>query len=196
MSDPQGPGEIPADATPTEALELPDNQPVAAAAPAPQAAAPKANHTRTILEIVGGVVAAGLILVAGGVGFAIGHATDDGPRFADGGRILQNGPQADGPQGFGQRGEGPQGFGQRGEGPQGFGQRGEGPRGFGQRGGGPGGFGPHGHDDGGMMGQRGEDQDGDSMMGQRGEDQDGDNWSGGPGSQFTTPSAPASPSGL
>ena len=44
-----------------------------------KAAAPeaKASHTRTILEVVGGVVAVGLIAVAGVTGFALGHLTSD-----------------------------------------------------------------------------------------------------------------------
>ena len=45
--------------------------------------APSSGHTRTILEVIGGVVAVGLIVLAGGVGFLIGHATasDDGEHF-------------------------------------------------------------------------------------------------------------------
>lgn len=72
------------DATPTtvnEPVQLADQQPAFAAAPATAAAAPapedKASHTRTILEVVGGVVAVGLIAVAGVTGFALGHLTSD-----------------------------------------------------------------------------------------------------------------------
>lgn len=71
------------DATPTtvnEPVQLADQQPAFAAAPATAAApAPeaKASNTRTILEVVGGVVAVGLIAVAGVTGFALGHLTSD-----------------------------------------------------------------------------------------------------------------------
>ena len=70
------------------------------------------NHTRTILEVVGGVVAAGLIIVAGAVGFFVGHATGsdhDGDRFASSREGGQFGPQADG-QGYGRQGQGQQGM--------------------------------------------------------------------------------------
>ncbi|MDO8307400.1 MAG: hypothetical protein Q7V58_03460 [Actinomycetota bacterium] len=115
-----------------EPLPLADQQPVVATRVAP--AAPAASHTRTILEVVGGVVAAGLIVVAGIGGFVIGNLTADssdgprGERLVLGGERSQGGPQ------FGD-GQGPPGFpGQQGQG-QGPGQ------GPGQRGG-PG----HGHD--------------------------------------------------
>ena len=72
------------DATPTtvnEPVQLADQQPAFAAAPAAAAAASepqeKVSHTRTILEVVGGVVAVGLIAVAGVTGFALGHLTSD-----------------------------------------------------------------------------------------------------------------------
>ncbi len=167
MSEPTVPGEGTADATPTESLELADQQPVAtaavAAAPAP---APSRSHTRTILEVVGGVVAAGLIVVAGGVGFAVGHATgsnDDGRwSMTDSGRPFGDGPEAGG-QGFGQapgQGRGPN------SGGQGYGQ------GPGQA---PGqGYG-HGPSDGQGPGM----DDGMPGMQGRGVDPDGDNWSGG-----------------
>ena len=58
-----------------EPMPLADQQPVAAAPAA--TAAPAASHTRTILEVVGGVVAAGLIVVAGIGGFAPGSLTSD-----------------------------------------------------------------------------------------------------------------------
>jgi len=37
--------------------------------------AAKASHTRTILEVVGGVVAIGLLLFAAAAGFVLGHVT-------------------------------------------------------------------------------------------------------------------------
>ena len=55
-------------------LELADQSPLVATAPAAPA---KNNSTRTILEIVGGVVAVGLIIVSGVVGFAVGHFTSN-----------------------------------------------------------------------------------------------------------------------
>lgn len=71
------------DSTPTEAIQVPDHPPAAPAAPAVSRAAHSGgDHTRTILEVVGGVVAVGLILAAGVAGFLIGHATgsdDRGP---------------------------------------------------------------------------------------------------------------------
>ena len=68
----------PPDPTPapvTEPLQLPDQAPVAPAQPQPAA---KTSHTRTILEVVGVVVAFFLILGAGTVGFVVGHATSNG----------------------------------------------------------------------------------------------------------------------
>ncbi|MCX6431811.1 MAG: hypothetical protein NTX29_03190 [Actinobacteria bacterium] len=67
------------------------------------------RHTRTILEVVGGVVAVGLILVSGVLGFAVGHVTgSDGDR----GRTMSidlrgghSGPDAFGPL-DGHRGDG------------------------------------------------------------------------------------------
>jgi hypothetical protein len=85
------PAEGTPDATPTETLQLADQEPIAAAPAAPAAPAPApavhasgGSHTRTILEVIGGVVAAGLIVAAGAVGFAVGHATgdDDGGRWS------------------------------------------------------------------------------------------------------------------
>jgi hypothetical protein len=168
MSDTQVPGEGTPDATPTEALELADQQPVtpepAAAAPAataPAAAAPATNHTRTILEVIGGVVAAGLIVVAGVLGFAVGHATgdDDGRlNLSNSGRELRDGPAAGG-QGQGRDQQMP-GQGQPGQGQQGPGQQMPGQPGM------PGeqGFGGHGDRDGDGFGGRGGhdgDMDGD-----------------------------------
>lgn len=80
MSDTTGaPAEGTPDTTPTEALQFADQEPVATAPAAPTAAgqASGGGHTRTILEVIGGVVAAGLIVTAGAVGFAVGHATGD-----------------------------------------------------------------------------------------------------------------------
>lgn len=87
MSDTTGtPAEGTPDATPTEALQLADQEPVAVTPVAPAAAAHASGRsdTRTILEVIGGVVAAGLIVAAGAVGFAVGHATgdDDGGRWS------------------------------------------------------------------------------------------------------------------
>ncbi len=109
-------------------------------------AAPGRTHTRTILEIVGGVVAAGLIIVAGVGGFAAGLVVGDGDgRGHDDGRGFEN--RADGPmgQGFGKghgdddghQGKGGRGFGdegERGQGERGQGERGQGERGQGERG--------------------------------------------------------------
>jgi hypothetical protein len=130
MSEPTGP-----DANPTEALELADQQPLseetaAPAAPATQAApaavsAPaKKSHTRTILEIVGGVAAAFLIVAAGVAGFAVGHASSgrDGGRFEAGHSQGFDGPDASGQFGQGQQLPGQQMPGQQGQGMQGFGQ--------------------------------------------------------------------------
>ncbi len=94
--------------------------------PAPVAATPgpatpaetpaKGRNTRTILEIVGGVVAAGLIVVAGLVGFAVGHWTGDD---RDGRRGDSDGyamPAPGQPGQPGQPGMGQPGSGQRGPG--------------------------------------------------------------------------------
>lgn len=116
MSDPTTPAGSP-DGTPTEALPLADQGAPALPPPAaaPVAAAPaKRSHTRTILEVVGGVVAAGLIVVAAGVGFVVGHATSgDGHWGAERDeRGWQSGPDANGPLGQ----QGPQGLpGQQGQ---------------------------------------------------------------------------------
>jgi hypothetical protein len=123
MSDTTGtPAEGTPDATPTEALQLADQEPIAAvpaaSAPAPAARAAGGSHTRTILEVIGGVVAAGLIVVAGAVGFAVGHATgdDDGGRWSmtSDSRGSLDGPDAGAPmtgQGPGREGQPGQGFG-------------------------------------------------------------------------------------
>ena len=157
MSDTQVPGEGTPDATPTEALELADQQPIAsepaAPAPAAAAAAPATNHTRTILEVIGGVVAAGLIVVAGVLGFAVGHATgdDDGRlNLSNSGREMRDGPSAEGQQGQGQQGM---------PGEQGFGGRGH-------------------HDGDGPQGGMGMGEGMGEGMDPRGIDPDGDNWTG------------------
>lgn len=80
MSDPNTPEnpstpavEADADATPTAAMT-----PVPPAAPQTQVPSPSSGrHTRTILEVVGGVAAAVLIVVAAGVGFVAGIAVGD-----------------------------------------------------------------------------------------------------------------------
>lgn len=145
MSDTTGgtPAEGTPDTTPTEALQLADQEPIAAAtaAPAPSPAAPASggSHTRTILEVIGGVVAVGLIVMAGAVGFAVGHVTggDDGRlNLSNAGRELRV-PM---PGGEGQ-GQGQPGM--------------------------PGedGFGGRGHQDGDSDGFMGHDDDGDGFMG-------------------------------
>ena len=66
------------DMTPTESIELADQEPLGAPVLA-SAAAPAAprNHTRTIIEVIGGVVAVGLIFVAAAGGFVAGLAVGD-----------------------------------------------------------------------------------------------------------------------
>ena len=133
MSDPNVPGGPAPDTTPTEALPLADQQPVVAPTAGAQTAAapaPKGGHTRTILEVVGGVVAAGLIVVAGLVGFAVGHATgnDGGERGGDRGwaQGFEGGPghhdgdrDGAGPMGGGFDEDGPMGGGFDEDGPMG-----------------------------------------------------------------------------
>jgi len=172
------------DATPTEVLQLADQQPVTPESVAAPAAHRSGGHTRTILEIVGGVVAAGLILVAAGVGFAIGHATSDG----GGDRVrFASDAQAD------QRGQGLQG--QQGQQGQGFQDpRGIDPDGDNWTGGGQGMMPGQGLP--GQQGQ-GQGQQGQGFQDPRGIDPDGDNWTGGgqdmaPGEgQQAVPTAPA-----
>lgn len=181
MSDPNTP-----DATPTESLELADQQPLgtqpAAAAPA-ESAAKGGGHTRTILEVVGVAVAGVLIVGAGAVGFAAGHATGDhDDRWSmNRGGSGQQGPDAGGP--FGQQGQGgPMRPGQQGQDPRGIDPDGDNWTGGGHRDGGMG--------DDQMMpgfGEQGEDP--------RGVDPDGDNWTGGGQMmpQQQSPLAPAAP---
>ena len=116
--------------------------PGASAAPMPEQHR-SGSHTRTILEVIGGVVAAGLIVVAGVVGFAVGHWTGDGRDGRDGRGDRGEGYAMQG-DGYGMQGErapgmpGQQGPGQQGPGQRSFGdQRGE--RGPGGHHGGPGG---------------------------------------------------------
>ncbi len=163
MSDTTGsaPTEGTPDTTPTEALQLADQEPIAAAAaPAPAAHASGGSHTRTILEVIGGVVAVGLIVMAGAVGFAVGHVTggDDGRlNLSNAGRELRV-PM---PGGEGQ-GQGRQGMpGELAPGEQRYfeaepGQPGED------------GFGGRGHQDGDSDGFMGHDDDGDGFMGGEG----------------------------
>ncbi|MEI6362027.1 MAG: hypothetical protein WCP95_07825 [Actinomycetes bacterium] len=164
MSDTTGPAVEP---TPvTEPLQLADQRPVDAAA-TPSATQPvpaKASHTRTILEVVGAVVAVFLILSAGTVGFVAGHATSSANR-GDHFRSSASG------QGGGMMG---------GQDPRGIDPDGDDWTGGGQGGG--------------MMGGQGFGQGGGMMGGQdpRGIDPDGDNWTGGQGinpnaPQNTTP---------
>ncbi|MCF8558138.1 MAG: hypothetical protein K9G28_11425, partial [Candidatus Nanopelagicales bacterium] len=67
------------DVTPTESIELADQEPLGAPVLASTAApaAPR-NHTRTIIEVIGGVVAVGLIFAAAAGGFVAGMAVGDG----------------------------------------------------------------------------------------------------------------------
>ena len=120
MSETTDPGQTP-DATPTEALQLADQQPIAAPV-APVAQKSGGSHTRTILEVVGGVVAAGLIVVAGVLGFAVGHVSgsdnDRGRTLSFDMRGDRSGPEAGGPMG-GQQGRGMM-PGQQGQDPRGI----------------------------------------------------------------------------
>lgn len=174
MSDTTGstPAEGTPDTTPTEALQLADQEPIAAApaapAPSPAAQGSGGSHTRTILEVIGGVVAVGLIVMAGAVGFAVGHVTggDDGRlNLSNAGRELRV-PM---PGGEGQgRGEG-QGQGQGQPGMPGELAPGE-QRYFEAEPGQPGmpgqdGFGGRGHQDGDGDGFMGHDDDDDGFMG-------------------------------
>jgi len=66
------------DMTPTESIELADQEPLSAPV-LESAAAPAAprDDTRTIIEVIGGVVAVGLIFVAAAGGFVAGMAVGD-----------------------------------------------------------------------------------------------------------------------
>ena len=168
-----------------EPLELADQSPVQTTVPAAPA---KKSSTRTILEVVGGVVAVGLIIVSGVVGFAVGHFTSSGD---DRGRGISS--HADGQfgqgQGFGEgRGQNMMpGQGQDmmpGQGQQGLDPRGIDPDGDNWMGGGQN-----------MMPGQGQDMmpgQGPQGMDPRGIDPDGDNWTG--GGQGIAPIAPQSDS--
>jgi len=190
VTDTTGPVEDPT--SPTEPLQLADQSPVYAA-PAP--AVEKRSHTRTILEVVAAGLAVVLILSAGAVGFAVGHATS--PARGDHFRAsagMQGGPQAGGQGQFGQdqQGRGLPGFGQGGGMMGGQGPRGIDPDGDNWTGGMMGGQGQPGQGQFGP-GQQGFGQGGGMMGGQgpRGIDPDGDNWTGGMmGGQGFNPNAP------
>ncbi len=78
MTDATLPTPEPADSLPTEPLQLADQQPVDTA-PAPEpAAAASAGSKHTVLAVVGGALAVGLLALVGVLGFAIGHVTADG----------------------------------------------------------------------------------------------------------------------
>ena len=184
----------------TEPLQLTDQAPVAAAAPEPVA---KTSHTRTILEVVGVVVAFFLILGAGTAGFVVGHATSNGGKHGrvavfqqgDGGMMGGQG-KGDG-RGNGQRGFGGPGMmgGQQGDGGMMGGQRGIDPDGDNWTGGGQQGFGGPGMMGGqpGPQGPQGLGGPG-MMVIPRGVDPNGDNWTGGgQQGQGTSPTAPQSP---
>lgn len=152
----------PQDSSVTEPLELADQgpTPVASATPeqapvVPVAAPARSSSTRTILEIVGGVVAACLIVAAGVVGFAAGVVTSGGDH--DGGPGYSQGHNDDDLALGGQDG-------QRGQGGQ-FGQQGPGDMMGGDQ-----------------FGQGGQQGPGDMMGGRDGHhgmvDPDGDNWTG------------------
>lgn len=134
MSDTTGPVSDPTPTSATEPLQLADQRPVE---PTQVADAPRKNHTRTILEVVGAGVAAVLILAAGGLGFALGHVTGSGERGHDDAHAFSQGaPTPGGPGGGmmdGQRDHrGPQGQ----WGPQGIDPRGIDPDGDNWTGGG------------------------------------------------------------
>lgn len=92
------------DTTPTvsQAVSLPEQQPVAAA---PVVVAEKKSHTRTILEVVGAVVAVGLIFMSGAAGFVLGHVTAKHDGRGDGSRMMLRIDRDDAGSGF-ERGQG------------------------------------------------------------------------------------------
>jgi hypothetical protein len=85
----------PIEAPVTEPLQLADQRPLEPTVPVVESK----NHTRTILEVVGGVIAAVLIVSAAGLGFALGHVTATNDRGHDRGAFSQGGATADGPRG-------------------------------------------------------------------------------------------------
>lgn len=123
------------DVTPTEAIELADQQPVGPESPsaASEPEKPGARHTRTILEIVGAAAAVVLIAAAAAGGFAAGLAVgDDGPRGFDVEHMADEWQGGDG-YGRGDMGRGGgdgQGFG-KGRGFEGHGDMGQGDMGSG-----------------------------------------------------------------
>jgi hypothetical protein len=188
VSETTGPEVNPDPAPVTEPLPLADQS---LHQPAPEAVVQKKNHTRTILEVVGGVVAVGLIVVSAAAGFGLGRLTSgDHQGFERGLKVA--GGQGPGLQGPGQPGQGQQGFGMPGQGQQGFGMPGQ--QGSGERC-----FTLPGQGQVCLMipGQQGQGMD------PRGIDPDGDNWTGGgmmggpQGQQFTVPgpqgTVPATP---
>ena len=54
----------------------------------PAVSQPKPSHTRAILEIVGGVVAVGLIFFSGAAGFVLGHVTANHDGREQGGNMM------------------------------------------------------------------------------------------------------------
>jgi hypothetical protein len=103
----------------TEPLQLADQSPVPPSVERPTSG----SHTRTILEVVGGVVAVAFIVAAAGLGFALGHVTADHGRGDHRDRGFSMGaPSTDGQRSHIQPGQGQQGFGQQGLGQPGFGQ--------------------------------------------------------------------------
>ena len=115
MSETTGPEVNPDPTRVTEPLQLADQSPLE---PVTKTVVEKKNHTRTILEVVGGVVAAGLIVVAAAAGFGLGRLTsNDNHGF-------ERGMNVAGGQGFDHRGQGNDQD-QQGQGQQGFGMPGQ-----------------------------------------------------------------------
>ncbi len=171
MTEPSSTTPVPPENTPTEPLQLADQQPIEA-----PTAAPARSNTHVILGVVAGAVAVGLIVASGIAGFAIGHFTaDNGDHGRFGTHVaIQGGAEADGPGMMPGQGQGMQpGYGD---------DRGPG----------------DGHGRGMLPGQGALPGQG---IDPRGIDPDGDNWTGGPGQdQGTLPTIPqpqssASPSG-
>ncbi len=100
MTDSPLPTPEPADSLPTEPLQLADQQPVDTAPAAAAAASTSSKHT--VLAVVGGALAVGLIAIVGVLGFAIGHFTSDNrgdDRLASDRTAVQNDTEAGGPLG-------------------------------------------------------------------------------------------------
>lgn len=82
------------------------SQPTDDTTPLAPAAAPAPSHLRTILEVAGGVVAAGLVVVAGIGGFALGSLSSDSPDGPRAERLVLGGPRfPGGPPLFGGEGQ-------------------------------------------------------------------------------------------